>query len=237
MRSIDDNLQAVLQRIARAARAAGRDPGGVTLLAVSKTHPATLIAEAQAAGQTAFGENYVQEALEKMDALADRKGIEWHLVGPLQSNKTRLAAARFDWVHTVESEKIARRLSGQRSGKLPPLNVLIQVNVSRETTKSGVPPAEVEALARAVSALPRLKLRGLMAIPEPGAAPERFHEVKLIFENLKGKFGFDTLSMGMSDDMETAIAEGSTMVRIGTAIFGQREQGEKVVPPHPPVPI
>ena len=222
MRAIGDNLQAVLQRIAHAARDAGRDPAGVTLLAVSKTHPAALVEQAMAAGQRAFGENYVQEALEKMDALAGGKGIEWHLVGPLQSNKTRLAAARFDWVHTVESEKTARRLSGQRSGNLPPLNVLIQVNVSGEATKSGVAPAEVEPLARAVSALPRLKLRGLMAIPEPGADRERFHEVKVVFEKLKGKFGFDTLSMGMSDDMETAIAEGATMVRIGTAIFGQR---------------
>ena len=224
MRAIGDNLQAVLQRIARAAAAAGRDPGGVTLLAVSKTHPAALIEQALAAGQRAFGENYVQEALEKMDALAGGKGIEWHLVGPLQSNKTRLAAARFDWVHTVESEKTARRLSGQRSGNLPPLNVLIQVNVSGEATKSGVAPAEVEPLSRAVSVLPRLKLRGLMAIPEPGADRGRFHEVKVVFEKLKGKFGFDTLSMGMSDDMETAIAEGATMVRIGTAIFGERRK-------------
>jgi len=227
MRAIGDNLQAVLQRIAHAARDAGRDPAEVTLLAVSKTHPAALVEQAMAAGQRAFGENYVQEALEKMDALAGGKGIEWHLVGPLQSNKTRLAAARFDWVHTVESEKTARRLSGQRSGNLPPLNVLIQVNVSGEATKSGVAPAEVEPLARAVSALPRLKLRGLMAIPEPGADRERFHEVKVVFEKLKGKFGFDTLSMGMSDDMETAIAEGSTMVRIGTAIFGQRGVGSR----------
>jgi len=224
MRAIGDNLQAVLQRIAHAARDAGRDPAGVTLLAVSKTHPAALVEQAMAAGQRAFGENYVQEALEKIDAVP---GLEWHLIGPLQSNKTRLAAERFDWVHTVESEKTARRLSGQRSGNLPPLNVLIQVNVSGEATKSGVAPAEVEPLARAVSALPRLKLRGLMAIPEPGADRERFHEVKVVFEKLRGKFGFDTLSMGMSDDMETAIAEGSTMVRIGTAIFGQRGVGSR----------
>ena len=237
MGAIGDNLQAVLQRIAHAAAAAGRDPGRVTLLAVSKTHPAALVEQAIAAGQRAFGENYVQEALEKMDALAGRKGIEWHLVGPLQSNKTRLAAARFDWVHTVESEKIARRLSGQRSGNLAPLNVLIQVNGSGEASKSGVAPAEAGALALAVSVLPRLKLRGIMAIPEPGAERARFNEVKMIFEKLKSRFNLDTLSMGMSDDLETAIAEGSTMVRIGTAIFGRREQGEKVAPPHPPVPI
>ena len=204
MATIADNLQAVEGRIAAAAQAAGRAPAAVTLLAVSKTHPAALIERAFAAGQRAFGENYVQEALEKMDALAACKGIEWHLVGPLQSNKTRLATARFDWVHTVDGEKIARRLSGQRSGNLPPLNVLIQVNVSGEASKSGVAPAEVEALARAVSALPRLKLRGLMAIPEPGAEAARFNQVRTIFENLKNKFRFDTLSMGMSDEIGRA---------------------------------
>ena len=224
MRSIDDNLQAVLQRIARAAAAAGRAPGGVTLLAVSKTHPVALIEQAYAAGQRAFGENYVQEALEKMDALAACQGIEWHLVGPLQSNKTRLAAARFDWVHTVESEKLARRLSGQRSGNLPPLNVLVQVNVSGEASKSGVSPDATPDLLKMISSLPRLRLRGLMAIPEPGAERARFNEVKVIFENLKNKFKLDTLSLGMSDDMEAAIAEGSTMVRIGSAIFGARKQ-------------
>jgi pyridoxal phosphate enzyme (YggS family) len=234
MRVIGDNLQAVLQRIARAARAARRDPAEVTLLAVSKSHPAARIAEAQAAGQIAFGENYVQEALEKMDVL---QGLEWHLVGPLQSNKTRLVAERFQWVHTVDREKTARRLSEQRPTSAAPLNVLIQVNVSGEMSKSGVAPKDVEFLVKATKAFPRLRVRGLMAIPEPGADRERFHEVKDIFEKLKGEFGLDTLSMGMSDDMEIAIAEGSTMVRIGTAIFGQREQGEKVVPPHPPVHI
>ena len=224
MAIIADNLQAVKRRIAAAAQAAGRAPATVTLLAVSKTHPAALIEQAFAAGQRAFGESYVQEALEKMDALAACQGIEWHLVGPLQSNKTRLATARFDWVHAVDSEKLARRLSGQRSGNLPPLNVLVQVNVSGEASKSGVSPDATADLLNMVSSLPRLRLRGLMAIPEPGAERARFNEVKVIFENLKNKFRLDTLSMGMSDDMESAIAEGSTMVRIGTAIFGARQK-------------
>lgn len=221
MRSIHDNLQAVRQRIAHAAAAAGRDPAKVTLLAVSKTHPAALIEQALAAGQRAFGENYVQEALDKMEALPD--SIEWHLIGPLQSNKTRAVAERFAWVHSVESEKIARRLSGQRSGKLPPLNLLIQVNVSGEASKSGVAPADVEALAAAISKLPRIRLRGLMAIPEPGASPERYRELKDLYERLKNPFQLDTLSVGMSDDLELAIAEGATLVRIGTAIFGSRQ--------------
>jgi PLP dependent protein len=221
MRSIDDNLQAVRQRIVRAAQAVGRDAAGVTLLAVSKTHPAALIEEALAAGQRAFGENYVQEALEKMDAV---RGAQWHLVGPLQSNKTRIVAERFDWVQSVDSEKVARRLAEQRPADLAPLNVLLQVNVSGETSKSGVAPAEVPALAKAVHALPRLRLRGLMAIPEPGADRARYRVLKGLFDDLKGEFGFDTLSVGMSDDLELAIAEGATMVRIGTAIFGAREK-------------
>ena len=222
MRSIHDNLQAVRQRIASAAAAAGRDPEKVTLLAVSKTHPAALIEQALAAGQRAFGENYVQEAIDKMAVLP--AGIEWHLIGPLQSNKTRAVAERFDWVHSVESEKIARRLSGQRSGKLPPLNVLIQVNVSGEGTKSGVSPADVEALSLSISKMPRLRLRGLMAIPEPGADRARYRELKALYEKLKDRFRFDTLSVGMSDDLELAIAEGATLVRIGTAIFGSRRE-------------
>ena len=222
MRSIHDNLQAVRQRIASAAAAAGRDPAKVTLLAVSKTHPAALVEQALAAGQRAFGENYVQEAIDKMESLpAD---IEWHLIGPLQSNKTRAVAERFAWVHSVESEKIARRLSGQRSGKLPALNVLIQVNVSGEGSKSGVAAADVAALAAAISKLPRMKLRGLMAIPEPGASPERYRQLKNLYEKLKNPFQFDTLSVGMSDDLELAIAEGATLVRIGTAIFGSRRE-------------
>jgi len=223
MRVIHDNLQAVRGRIARAAAAAGRDPQSVTLLAVSKTHPAALVEEALAAGQQAFGENYVQEAVEKMDALAGQ-GIEWHLVGPLQSNKTRIVAARFDWVHTVESGKVARRLSEARPAGMPALNVLIQVNVSGEASKSGVAPEEALFLAKEINTLARLKLRGLMAIPEPGAEVARYRELKNLYEKLETGFHFDTLSVGMSDDMETAIAEGSTMVRIGTAIFGARNK-------------
>jgi pyridoxal phosphate enzyme (YggS family) len=213
MAAIADNLQAVRARISGAP--------GVTLLAVSKTQSADRIREAVAAGQKAFGENYVQEAVQKMEVLP---ALEWHLIGPLQSNKTRLAAEHFGWVHTVASEKIARRLSEQRPAALPPLNVLIQVNVSGEASKSGVALEEVEGLARVVAALPRVKLRGLMAIPEPGAERSRYASVKNLFDRLKGEFGFDTLSMGMSDDLDLALAEGSTMVRIGTAIFGPRKK-------------
>jgi hypothetical protein len=223
MRSIHDNLQAVRQRIARAAQAAGRDPAGVTLLAVSKTHPAALVEQALAAGQRAFGENYVQEALEKMEALP-AGDVEWHLIGPLQSNKTRIVAERFGWVQSIEGEKVARRLSGQRPAGAAPLNVLIQVNVSGEGSKSGVAPGEVAGLAQKIRALPRLRLRGLMAIPEPGADAARYRELKALYEGLKVEFGFDTLSVGMSDDLELAIAEGSTMVRVGTAIFGARQK-------------
>jgi len=245
MRSIEDNLQAVRERIARAAAAAGRDPGSVTLLAVSKTHPAALVGQALAAGQQAFGENYVQEAIEKMDLL--RAGeqsvckLEWHLIGPLQSNKTRVVAARFDWVHSVESEKVARRLSDQRPAGMVPLNVLIQVNVSGESSKSGVAPAEALSLASAISQLPRLRLRGLMAIPEPtqdaALQRSRFRELKKLLEQMQEQHpGLDTLSMGMSDDLESAIAEGATMVRIGTAIFGRREQGNPRRHSDPPAP-
>jgi pyridoxal phosphate enzyme (YggS family) len=221
MAAIADNLQAVKKRIERAALAAGRAPSAVTLLAVAKTQAAARVQEAAAAGQRAFGENYVQEALEKMDAAG---GLEWHLIGPLQSNKTRLAAERFDWVHTVASEKTARRLSEQRPAGLAPLNVLIQVNASAEATKSGIAPAAAAALASTVASLKNIRLRGLMAIPEPGAPRERYREVRVLYEKLKSEFGFDTLSMGMSDDMDLAIAEGSTLVRIGTAIFGQRQE-------------
>src|SRR5688572_16385663 len=220
MAAIGDNLQVVRMRIEAAARAAGRDPRGVTLLAVSKTHAAARVREAAAAGQKAFGENYVQEALNKIDAVS---GLEWHLIGPLQSNKTRDAAERFDWVQTVASEKIARRLSEQRPSSLQPLNVLIQVNASGEASKSGIAPAAAAALASTVASLKCIRLRGLMAIPEPGAPRERYREVRELFEKLKGELGLDTLSMGMTDDMELAIAEGATMVRIGTAIFGSRQ--------------
>ena len=213
MAGIADNLQVISARISRAR--------GVTLLAVSKGQPVARVEQAVSAGQKAFGENYVQEAVQKMEVLP---ALEWHLIGPLQSNKTRIAAERFAWVQTVASEKIARRLSEQRPASLPPLNVLIQVNVSGEASKSGVELDEVENLARAIATLPRLKLRGLMAIPEPGADRSRYASVKEVFEKLKGRFGFDTLSMGMSDDLDVAIAEGSTMVRIGTAIFGPRKK-------------
>lgn len=231
MATIADNLQAVRGRIERAAHSARRHPSEVTLLAVSKTHPVARIEEARAAGQAAFGENYVQEALEKMDALRTGPhagpGLEWHMIGPLQSNKTRLAAERFDWVHTLSSEKIARRLSEQRPAGMTPLNVLIQINVSGEASKAGVSANEVRSLSETVQSLKGLRLRGLMAIPEPSADTKlqraRFSQVKILFEQMKGKgVSMDTLSMGMSDDMESAIAEGATIVRIGTAIFGAR---------------
>jgi pyridoxal phosphate enzyme (YggS family) len=210
MATIADNLQAVRRRLR-----------GVTLLAVSKGQSADKIRDALAAGQEAFGENYVQEALEKMKALP---ALEWHLIGPLQSNKTRAAAEHFAWVQSVASEKIARRLSEQRPATRPPLNVLIQVNVSGEATKSGVAPSAVKRLATSMKSMPNLRLRGLMAIPEPGADRSRYASVKSLFDELKGEFGFDTLSMGMSEDLEVAIDEGSTMVRVGTAIFGERKK-------------
>ena len=222
MTTISENLQVVRARIGRAAQAACRDAAEIRLLAVSKTHPVARIEEARAAGQLAFGENYVQEALEKMQALPD---LEWHLIGPLQSNKTRVVAERFHWVQSVDRGKIAQRLSEQRAPHLPPLNVLIQVNASGESTKSGTAYGELPVLAELVASLPRLRLRGLMAIPEPGAPRERYREVCLAYERLKKHFGCDTLSMGMSDDLELAIAEGATMVRIGTAIFGMRSAG------------
>lgn len=213
-------------RIARAAEAAGRDAAEVRLLAVSKTWPADSVREAVAAGQRAFGENYVQEGAEKVDALA-ALGLEWHFIGPLQSNKTRLVANRFAWVHSIDRLKIAERLSAQRDPHLPPLDVCIQVNVSGEASKSGVAPAELPALAQAVAALPRLRLRGLMAIPEPtsdvAVQRARFAALRELRDRLNaGGLALDTLSMGMSDDLEAAIAEGSTMVRVGTAIFGSR---------------
>jgi len=236
---IGDNLQAVRARIVAASARAGRDPASVRLLAVSKTHSAALVEEAFIAGQTAFGENYVQEALEKMDTLA-ASGIEWHLIGPLQSNKTRVVSERFHWVHTVDREKIARRLSEARPAGMPPLQVLVQVNVSGEASKSGVAPAQAVAVSRAIAAMPRLRLRGLMAIPEPTDDVEqqsaRFREVRVLFDELKDAgLDVDTLSMGMTGDMDAAIAEGSTMVRIGTAIFGQRARGAAGVPLRAPL--
>jgi pyridoxal phosphate enzyme (YggS family) len=219
MTTILENLQGVKARIARAAEAAGRDVATVTLLAVSKTHSLEKVAAASATGHNAFGENYVQEALTKMDALP---GLEWHLIGPLQSNKAVVVAQRFQWMQTLDRVKIANRLSEHRPAHLPPLNVLIQVNISAEPRKSGVAPEDVAALSEEVARLPRLRLRGLMAIPAPGRHAD-FAKMKVLYDELSAPFGFDTLSMGMSDDMEAAIAQGSTMVRIGTAIFGERK--------------
>ncbi|KAF1029058.1 MAG: Pyridoxal phosphate homeostasis protein [Burkholderia plantarii] len=224
-------LASVHRRIDDAARAAGRAPADVQLLAVSKTFPADAVRAAHAAGQRAFGENYVQESIEKIAALADlRAQLDWHFIGPLQSNKTRLVAEQFDWVHSVDRLKIAQRLAEQRPAHLPPLNVCIQVNVSGEATKSGVVPAEAAALARAVAALPTLRLRGLMAIPEPEGDTEAQRRpnraLRTLFDALRAEgIALDTLSMGMSADLEAAVLEGATIVRVGTAIFGARDYG------------
>ncbi|MCY1219663.1 Pyridoxal phosphate homeostasis protein [compost metagenome] len=228
MSVIAANLQAVHQRIAAAAQQAGRQSADIALLAVSKTVPPDRIRAAYAAGQLAFGENYVQEGVDKIAALAElRHRLQWHFIGPLQSNKTRLVAEHFDWVHAVDRLRIAERLSAQRPAGMAALQVCIQVNISGEASKSGVAPAEVPALANAVAALPGLRLRGLMAIPEPEddpAAQRRpFAAMRAMLQALRADgLDVDTLSMGMSGDMEAAIAEGATMVRIGTAIFGAR---------------
>jgi PLP dependent protein len=228
MASIELKLQQLRQRIGDACTLAQRPVQSVTLLAVSKTQSADAVRQAHAAGQRAFGENYVQEALTKMQALADlRSSIEWHLIGPLQSNKSREVAAAFNWVHTVDRLKIAERLSAQRPDHLPPLQVCVQVNVSGEASKAGVDPADVLALAQAVSGLPRLRLRGLMSIPEPvdGTDAQRAPHRRLreLFDTLRSQgLLLDTLSMGMSADLEAAIAEGSTMLRVGSALFGAR---------------
>jgi len=219
--------QAVLQRIQAAERASGRTPGAVRLLAVSKTFPADAVRAVHALGQRAFGENYVQEGAAKRAQLADLPDVEWHFIGPLQSNKTAPAAAAFAWVESVDRLKIAERLSAQRPDALPPLNVCIEVNVSGEASKGGVAPADVPALAAAIAALPRLALRGIMGIPAPTAdvAEQRrqFRELRECFDALHRQgHAVDTLSMGMSADLEAAIAEGSTQVRVGTAIFGSR---------------
>lgn len=221
------NLQAVRRRIAGAATAAKRMPESVSLLAVSKTCGAAQVIEAWQAGQRAFGENFVQEALDKARELA-HLDIEWHFIGPLQSNKTRPVAELFSWVHGIEREKIAQRLNDARPAHLPPLNVLIQVNVSGEASKSGVTPGMERDLAAAIRRLPRLRLRGLMAIPEPtpdtALQRARFALLRRLKEGLQvDDAGIDTLSMGMSDDLEAAIAEGATIVRVGTAIFGARK--------------
>lgn len=226
MSAIAANLQAVRDRIIRAARAAQRSPGDIVLLAVSKTIPADRIAEAHAAGQQAFGENTVQEAVEKITNLAGLH-LDWHFIGPIQSNKTGPIASHFRWVHSVERGRVAERLNLARPEELPPLNVCIQVNLSGEATKSGVAPGGEAELARIISRLPRLKLRGLMAIPEPTAdialQRQRFALLRELKDRLVARgHALDTLSMGMSDDFEAAIAEGATIVRIGTAIFGPR---------------
>ena len=226
MTTISANLQAVHDRIAAACKAVGRAPQEVSLLAVSKTWPASDVREAARCGQRAFGENYVQEGVDKAADLADL-GLEWHFIGPLQSNKTRPVAEHFAWVHTIDRIKIAERLSAQRPEQLPPLQVCIQVNVSGEANKSGVAPEEAQALAQAVAKLPRLQLRGLMAVPEAtddaASLAMQFGRLSSIQEGLKQQgLPLDTLSMGMSHDLESAIAAGATMVRIGTAIFGAR---------------
>ena len=228
MTTIGERLGEVLARIEAAARAAGRDPSAVSLLAVSKTWPAAAVREAAAAGQRAFGENYVQEGVDKVEALRDLS-LEWHFIGPLQSNKPRPVANAFDWVHGIDRLKIAERLSAQRDVHLPPLNVCIQVNVSGEDSKSGVAPDEVAALAQAVAALPRLRLRGLMCIPEPtedtALLRARFAVLRRLRDELVAAgLALDTLSIGMSHDLEAAIAEGASMVRVGSAIFGERSK-------------
>jgi hypothetical protein len=227
MTSIAANLQAVRARIAAACLAAGRPVDAVQLLAVSKTWPAASVREALAAGQRAFGENYVQEGVAKVVEMAGA-GLEWHFIGPLQSNKTRLVAENFAWAHSVERLKIAERLAAQRPAGLAPLQVCIQVNVSGEASKSGCAPDEAAILARAVAALPGLRLRGLMAIPEPTDDIALLRRRFALLCQLRDKINadglpLDTLSMGMSEDLEAAIMEGATMVRVGTAIFGQRD--------------
>lgn len=222
-------LAAVRARIDAACAAAGRPAGAVTLLAVSKTFGVDEVRAAVAAGQRAFGENYVQEALDKQAQLRDL-ALEWHFIGPIQSNKTRDIAASFDWAHGVERLKIAQRLSDQRPPQLPPLQVCVQVNISGEASKSGCAPQEAAALCAAVAALPRLRLRGLMAIPEPPApgadAQAPYRALRTLYDALRSEHGagFDTLSAGMSDDLEAAIAQGSTLVRIGSALFGPRSR-------------
>lgn len=224
--TIAENLATVRARIAQAELRFNRAPGSVNLLAVSKSHPAAAIRAACAADQCRFGESYAQQALAKMSLVTDLP-LEWHFIGPIQSNKTREIATHFSWVQSVERDKIARRLNEQRPATLPPLNVCIQVNVSGEASKSGVAPNEVTALAQVIHTLPQLRLRGLMAIPAPQAEFESqragFRALRELYEKLcHAGYELDTLSMGMTDDLEAAIAEGATLVRVGTAIFGER---------------
>ncbi|MGK3225392.1 YggS family pyridoxal phosphate-dependent enzyme [Enterobacter soli] len=234
MNDIAHNLAQVRDKISAAATRCGRAPEEVTLLAVSKTKPASAIAEAIAAGHRAFGENYVQEGVDKIRYFQElgNSDLQWHFIGPLQSNKSRLVAEHFDWCHTVDRLRIATRLSEQRPAGLVPLNVLIQINISDENSKSGIALNELDTLAAEVASLPGLTLRGLMAIPAPESSYERqfavAQQMAVAFEALKARYStVDTLSLGMSDDMEAAIAAGSTMVRIGTAIFGARDYPQK----------
>lgn len=226
MSTLADNLNALEARIRDAAQAAGREPASVKLLAVSKTKPASAIRELHAAGACDIGENYLQEALGKQAELVDLP-LTWHFIGPIQSNKTRAIAEHFDWVHAVDRLKIAQRLSEQRPAGREPLNICLQVNVSGEASKSGCSPHELPALAEAVKALPGVRLRGLMAIPEPtedrAAQEQAFAQLRELLERLDP--ALDTLSMGMSHDLEAAIAQGATWVRIGTALFGARDYG------------
>ena len=229
MSDIAHHLDTVRQRIAQAAQAAGRPPASISLMAVSKTFPASDVRMAHRHGQRGFGESYLQEALEKMSELEDlRATLEWHFIGPVQSNKTRPIAERFDWVHSVDRLKIAERLSVQRPETLAPLNVCLQVNISGEASKSGLAPDEVVDIAASIAKLPRLRLRGLMAIPEPAATLEAqrapHHRLHALLDSLRGVgLDVDTLSIGMSDDLEAAVLEGATIVRIGTAVFGERD--------------
>ncbi|MEY3673995.1 MAG: hypothetical protein RJB47_703 [Pseudomonadota bacterium] len=229
MDELAKRYQAVRERITQAALQAGRSPDSVQLLVVSKTFGADKVAQVAALGQRDFGENYVQEAVDKITALQGLPGLVWHCIGPLQSNKTRPVAEHFDWVHSLDRLKIAQRLSEQRPAHMPPLQVCLQVNIDGGTSKAGVVPAEALALAQAVSALPRLVLRGLMTIPEPAAtfdAQVAVHQqAKRLFDDMKAALHlpqFDTLSMGMSSDLEAAVQAGSSMVRVGTAVFGAR---------------
>ena len=229
MDELSKRYQAVCERITQAALQAGRNPDSVQLLVVSKTFGADNVAQVAALGQCDFGENYVQEGVDKIAALQGVKGLVWHCIGPLQSNKTRPVAEHFDWVHSVDRLKIPQRLSEQRPAHLPPLQVCLQVNIDGGTTKAGVVPAEALALAQAVAVLPRLVLRGLMTIPEPAEAFEAqlavHQQAKRLFDELKAALNlphFDTLSMGMSADLEAAVQAGSTLVRVGTAVFGSR---------------
>ena len=226
MSTIAKNIAKVRTRIREAAQACGRDPQTVGLLAVSKTKPAAAVREAHACGQSDFGENYLQEALNKQAELSDLP-LTWHFIGPIQSNKTRPIAEHFAWVHSVDRLKIAQRLSEQRPTQMPPLNICLQVNVSGEASKSGCTPDELPALAKAVSQLPNLRLRGLMTIPEPTSDVAQQHAACARLRQLRDDLNLelDVLSMGMSDDLEAAIAEGATWVRIGTALFGARDYG------------